>query len=66
MERLFHEEKQKTMFKQKKHNHHALIHHGIRVCSYKAAVTSRKIKDFQKPAMEWHGQKRAGQQSLDR
>ena len=66
MERLFYEKKQKTMFKQNKRNHHALVEHSIRVCSYRVAVISREIKDLQKPALEWHDQKRAGQQSLGR
>ena len=56
MERLFYEKKQKTMFKQNKRNHHALVDHSIRVCSYRVAVISREIKDLQKPALEWHDQ----------
>ena len=47
------EEKQKTVFKQNKHNHHALINHSMRLCSYKLAVISRKIKILRN--LPWSG-----------
>lgn len=63
----FHKEKQKTMSKQTNTtttNSSSTV--STTGCgSSKVAISSRKIEDSQKPAIEWHPQKRVGQMCVE-